>query len=335
MTTAQISVSNARTPDLSVVLVTHGRFESIRKTVEHLTAQTAREQMELVIMAPAATAASLERAAKTAFPASRVVPSNAAWSAPESRAAGIRAALAPVVVFAEDHSFPDANWAAALIQAHQGPWTVVGPVIDNANPGGFTSWANLFLNYGSWVAPSSRPATREVHHLPGHNSSYKRAALLGYEDRLGAMLEAESFLHWELHSQGHRLCLEPRARTFHLNITLPSAFVLEHLYVGRVFGGLRAQQWPLPRRMLAILTTPLIPFRRVLTVLGDIRIAGRQRQLLPGILPAVFVGLICRAVGELIGHILGPGASMERLSEYEVDRMRYLSKADRVSESLI
>ena len=318
-----------------MILVTHDRFELIRKTVEHLKAQTACGQMELVIVAPAVTAASLQQAAMAVFPASRVVASQREQSAAESRATGIRAALAPVVVFAEDHCFPDAGWAAALIEAHKGPWTVVGPVIDNANPDGFTSWANLFLNYGAWAAPSSRPAMREVHHLPGHNSSYKRAALLGYGDRLGAMLEAESFLHWELHAQGHRLSLEPRARTFHLNITLPSAFILEHLYVGRLFGAMRAQQWPLARRILAILTTPLIPFRRVLTVLADIRVAGRQKQLLPGVLPAVMVGLSCRAVGELVGHILGPGAAMERLSEYEVDRMRYLSKRDRASQLLV
>ena len=43
----------------------------------------------------------------------------------EGNAAGVRRARAPVVVFAEDHSFPLPGWAAALVERHDGrgpPW---------------------------------------------------------------------------------------------------------------------------------------------------------------------------------------------------------------------
>jgi hypothetical protein len=37
---------------MSVVLVTPGRYDSIRKTMEHLLVQTVMDQLEIVIVAP-------------------------------------------------------------------------------------------------------------------------------------------------------------------------------------------------------------------------------------------------------------------------------------------
>jgi hypothetical protein len=39
---------------MSVVLVTPGRYETIRKTMQHLQAQTVADQLEIVIVAPSA-----------------------------------------------------------------------------------------------------------------------------------------------------------------------------------------------------------------------------------------------------------------------------------------
>lgn len=318
-------------PALSVVLIARGRYETIAKTVAHLSAQTARDQLELVIVVPEEGASTFAQSARADFPAVYVVALDTIRSAADARASGVRSAHAPVVVFAEDHSYPDPNWAAALISAHEGPWSAVGPVIDNGNPRGMTSWANLFLNYGPWAAPVVESRGREVEHLPGHNSSYKRAVLMSYGSRLGAMLEAESFLHWQLRAQGHRLYLDPRAKTYHVNVTRPSAFIAEHFLIGRMFGAFRARQLSLPRRVLAILTTPLTPLRRTPAILGDVFRTGRNRQLLPWILPTVLAGLAFRALGEMAGCVLGVGDAVQRLSEYEFDRMRYISTRDRMA----
>src|SRR5205823_2114181 len=123
-------------------------------------------------------------------------------------------ASAPVVVFCEDHAFPEPGWAVALIDAHRGPYAAVGPVIVNANPRSLISDADCLIGYGPWLHPSPGG---EMSHLPGHNSSYKRASLLEYGDRLPSMLEAETVLHWDLRARGLRLYLEPRARLAHTN----------------------------------------------------------------------------------------------------------------------
>lgn len=64
------------------------------------------------------------------------------------------------------------------------------------------SWADLFIGYSPWLAPSS---SREAEFLPGHNTSYKRAVLLEYGDQLDSMMQAETVLHWNLRSKGHHL----------------------------------------------------------------------------------------------------------------------------------
>ena len=41
-----------RLPEMSVVVVTPDRYETIRKTIRHLKAQTVREKLEIVFVAP-------------------------------------------------------------------------------------------------------------------------------------------------------------------------------------------------------------------------------------------------------------------------------------------
>src|SRR5207244_2412948 len=121
---------------------------------------------------------------------------------------GIRQAKAAIVALAEDHCFPDPQWAERLIASYQGPWTAVGPAVRNANPKTAVSCADLLIGYGPWLAPSS---SREAEFLPGHNTSYKRAVLLEYGNRLDSMMQAETVLHWNLRSKGHRLFMESTA----------------------------------------------------------------------------------------------------------------------------
>ena len=177
---------------MSVVLVTPDGYETIRTTMKHLRAQTVRDRLEIVLVVPSTGALHLDHAELKEFLQCRVVEVGAVRSIAEGNAAGVRQASAPVVALAEDHTYPDPGWAAALIEAHQHSWAAVGAAVRNANPKSVTSWADFLIAYGSW----SEPATvGEVEHLPGHNSSYKRAILLDYGPKLEAMLGAESVLH--------------------------------------------------------------------------------------------------------------------------------------------
>jgi len=259
---------------MSVVIVTPDRYETIRKTVQHLRAQTVSDRLELVIVAPSAGQLGLDDRELKDFFQFRVVEVGAISSIARAYAAGIRQASAPVVVLSEDHSFPETRWAEALIERHREPWAVVGPAVRNANPDGLISWADFLLGYGAWLDPAPGG---EIDHLPGHNSSYKRAILLDYDPELEALLEAECVLHSDLMRRGYRFYLEEAAKTAHLNFGRVSPWIPYLVQAGRVFAAARARRWPLRRRMLYAGGAPLIPFVRLWRIRSDIRRPGRRK----------------------------------------------------------
>jgi len=313
-------------PLLSVVVVTPDRFATVRKTVRHLRSQSISARMEVLIVAPTAEGLGLDESELREFYAYRVVEVGHMRSTARARAAGVRAASAEVVALVEDHAFPAPGWAEAIVKRHAEGWAAVGPVMTNANPRSATSWANLLIEYAPWLEPSEAGG-RE--HLPGHNGSYKRALLLGYGERLEAMLDAESVLHWDLRSRGHKLFLEPRARTFHQNFSAFAPSLALRFNGGRLFASSRARGWPAWRRALYACASPLIPFVRLARIVGELTKPGRPRHLLPKLLPALLALLAFDGAGEFVGYALGAGDSMRRLSDMEFHRGRYLAARDR------
>jgi hypothetical protein len=300
---------------MSVIIATE-RFETIRKTIQHLHAQTMRDQLEIVIAAPTAEALAFNPEEVEGFFGVRVVEVGSITVLPWARATAIRHASAPIVAMAESHSFPSPGWAEALLDAHRGPWAVVGPVFTNANPASALSRSNLVADYGKWM---SHAAAGELSDLPGRNIAYKRAVLQEYDTELEAMMEVETIFHWELRRKGHRFYLEPRATTAHVNVSLPWPWLVERFNAGRWFAGARSWRWPLVRRLLYAAGSPLIPLIRMRRTLLDIRQA-RQGYLLR-ILPALFVGLIVGAGGEMLGYVLGAGPAKRFVSQIELYKL--------------
>jgi hypothetical protein len=308
------------TIELSVILATD-RLDTIRQTLAHLTAQTARDRVELVVVTPSAFELD-----GNGFGGVRVVESDAeAIDVARLRADGIRAASAPAVLLAETHSFPAPDSLERLIERHREPWMAVGQAICNGNPRTMRSWTNLFLDYGPWADPCAGGALRE---LPTHNSSFKRADLLACGDELPELLRYSEGINAALRARGGRLFLEPRARTFHVNVSRTGSWVVERAAAGRAFAGARARGWPGWRRAVYACGSPLIPLVRGRRVLRDIRRTGRSAELLPRIVPTLAIGLAVSALGELAGYALGPGRAPRLIGEMELRRMPHVARAD-------
>src|SRR5262245_31731831 len=118
-----------RDPALSVIITTPDSYATISNLVAALRAQTARDALELVILAPSANAVRSGIADFKDFCGWRIVEIDALRSVAQAKAAGIRCATAPLVVLTEDHSLPDPGWARALIDAHRDNWAAVGPAM--------------------------------------------------------------------------------------------------------------------------------------------------------------------------------------------------------------
>ncbi|NIQ79905.1 MAG: glycosyltransferase [Anaerolineae bacterium] len=305
---------------LSVILAAPDRHETIRGTIKHLRSQTVSDMLEVVIVAPSEDALGDDDSELRAFRRYRVVEVGEISSIAQAYGAGIRQASAPVVVLAEDHSFPDDGWAGALIEAHKKPWAAVGPVVRNANPDSMVSWANFLISYAPWLDPAPSGVANQ---LPGHNSSYKRAVLLDYGPALEVMLEAETVLHWDLAAKGHQLYLEPAAKTSHVNFEVFSVWMREQYHSGRVFAAARSRRWSFRRRFLYAGAGPLIPLVRIRRIVRELRRPGRPHHLIPAILPVLMLGLALSAAGETIGYVLGAGDAAHRIRKLECRRVRH------------
>jgi glycosyl transferase family 2 len=312
--------------DLSVVVITPDAFDTVRRTVRALAAQEVRNRIEIVLVAPPRAFPPPDEPDLRGFHGVRKVEVPSLQSSACARALGVRAATAPVVAFVEDHAFPSAGWASALIERHRESWAAVAPSVINGNPGSLISWANLVIEYGPWLHPVAGGPTS---HLPGHNGSYKRDVLLAYGDRLEAMIEAETVLHWDLRMQGHKLYLEPAARMAHVNFSDPWTWIPLRFNGGRLFAACRGRSWSVFRRALYAAAAPLIPLVRLARTVRDLLRPGRPRRLLPRLFLPLAVGLAIDGLGEMVGYAFGMGNAMRVLTDMEFDRRRHLNARDR------
>lgn len=298
-------------PELSAVLPT-GHLLQAHWTIRALAMRADEVRLELIVLyehgePPTAGDPMLARFAGTRF-----IRTDTTRSAAAARALGVEAAGAPVAVFAEPHCFPRAGWARALVDAHaEGEWTVVGPQFECGNPSD-ASVAILLSDYTDWVAPAER---REMKHLPGHNSAYRRDSLLAVAE-LPALLEAESVLHQRLRELGGRLLHEPAATVGHRNFTRPRCVWPERRAVGQAFAATRARGWSLPRRLAAAVGSVLLPPLLIARRLAQARRRGHGPALVRG-LPAVITASCAQAVGEALGYLVGLGDAPRRLGLYE------------------
>jgi hypothetical protein len=302
---------------MSVIVITPDRYETVRKTMRHLRAQTVKDRLEIVLVVPTREEAEIDESELKEFCQYRILEVGEVTSIAGANAVGVRHAAAPIIALTEDHSFPDPDWAEALIRAHCQPYAAVGPVVRNANPNSIVSWADLLIGYGPWLDPA--PAGT-VDYLPGHNSSYKRAVLLEYGDELEAMLEAETILHWDLRAKGYQLYLEPAAKTAHANFGRLSSWMPVQFHWGRLFAANRAQRWPWRRRMFFAAGSPLIPLVRLGRVIRELWHPGRQRGLIFWVLPALLLGLCLDGLGQMMGYAFGAGNATQRLGRAEFHR---------------
>jgi hypothetical protein len=319
-------MSGSARPSLSVVLPAD-RFETIREVVAALREQGDSESLELVVVTPSEQGLGLPPAATAGFAGARIVElGDRGFSPHRARAAGVRAATAPLVAFGETHSFPEPGWAAALLAAHSGPWAAVGPALRNENPKSAISRANLFIDFGPFV---DRTEAGTMPDLPGHNTCYKRQLLLAYGDGLDELVESDTLLHADLRARGYALYLEPAAVARHRNLTGPFWFV-ERFDHDRIWAVARSRDWPWQRRLLYVVGSPLIPLVRFLRVFRDVRRAGRARDML--MLAALVGGLLAGAAGELAGYAVGrTGGSSARMDDVEINRDAYAGRGRRRS----
>ena len=311
---------------LSAILNMPANFDRIRKTIHHLRAQTCRDVLELVIVTTPEKTALVEKDLLEPLAAWQVVEIAEMPSTGAGYAAGILRARAPLVVMCEDHSFPEPDWAEALIHAQQEDCAAVAPMMHNGNPASTVSWANFLLTFIEWFSPDPG---RPLQSGPGHNTSYKRDVLREYPN-LDQALISERVLHIDMISKGYRIRMDARAVTHHVNISLPRSYLTHSFFGGRIFGAWRAERWPKARTLVYACAFPLVPIvrlRRIWKLLNTP--AKRKASRFWASLPWIVAGLTAHAFGEAVGYVAGEGRAMERYMDFEANRIDHLRSPDR------
>ena len=316
-------LSGPPSPRLTVVTVSPEGWKNVRDVLAALRAQTVRGALEVLLVVPRRNGLPVPEAETTGFAAFRVVECGPIRSTGAAIAAGVRAASAPYVAYAEEHSVWDARWAEMLLDAHSRGYAAVSGAIGNANPRTRTSWACLYSDFGPWVAPG-REGERET--LPSHHTSYETDVLLGYGSRLDGMLECEGVLQGDLRRRGRRLHFRTDAVSAHWNISRPASFLQAGFLGGRIYGAARARdaRWSWPRRLFFAAASPLVPFLLARRRAAFLRNTASQERP-AGLLPFLLIHGFAHVAGEVAGVLFGAGDAPRQRSLIELRRHRYLT----------
>jgi len=83
------------------------------------------------------------------------------------------------------------------------------------------------------------------------------------------------------------------------------------------------------KRLFYAAASPLIPLVRFARIVGGLLAPGRPSALLWRCGPLLMLGLICDGMGQFAGYLAGAGHSAATLSNYEFNRIRFITEADR------
>ncbi len=316
-------------PQIAMIVITDDTFETCRRSTEYLSLQTIVDKVELVVVCPSSRRLEADTALLESFGTHRIVEVGQSVSTGQMLAAGVRSAESPYVFYVEEHNFPPPETAERVLAfIAEGNKVAVGLSMRPANPG-LVAWAHLYGQFGHAVSPIE---SGEVVRLGGHHAVYSREILLDYGHELEDLLDNEAVLHEELRHRGVKLFIFGGVVVPHVQVSDFRTY-LRHEYIAqRIFGSARASVlgWTPLRRLVYVLGSPLIPFLRTWRVLVNIRRTGRNRELLPQIIPVVVAGNIAGAIGEAMGYVFGsrPKDVSDRL-EIELDRYAFVNKTDR------
>jgi hypothetical protein len=176
------------------------------------------------------------------------------------------------------------------------------------------------MGYGKWALPIK---SGEQDFLMEHNSSYKRAVLLEYGDRLEEMLESETVLQYDLASKGCIFWLEAGTSTEHVCYGKWGPWLDCMQWHGRIFGAHRAVNWSRGRRALYFFGAPLIPLVRLNRIRHTVSRAGLAPLHRSRVLAAILVGLSAEAAGQAIGYAFGGGGTAAQSLYHEFHRERH------------
>ena len=226
------------------------------------------------------------------------------------RAAGYRAAEAPIVAITEDHCRVPQDWARRMLDAHAAhPEAVaVGGSVANGATRNTIDWASFLVVQVTQMTPIfSGPSNR----LAGAvNVSYRRSVLEAIDefDGLGAM----DMLHQrDLQDGGAAMIADDNIRVLHDQSLGWAGTVRIHYHAGRTFAAFVRRRMDMVGlvRLVGVLLIPYARFARAI-VIGQRKGYG---AVLWRTWPLILLLYLVQAAGQVVGFTAGPGDSPRKV----------------------
>jgi len=320
---------------LAVIFAVRGRLSNVQKTLDCLITQTAADRIDLVVSAN--TPALLQEVEE--YVLSRGVLANPRFllhQTPELATARLLAAKqvsAEILTLAEDHCFPEANFAEELLGVFDSSAEILAaaPVIHNPNPGSAVSRAYFLLAHGILNPAPGSCRTEEAAGLPWHNTTYRRAAFLAAAREVG-LVQAEGLLQAEIrrHHPDARFVHCHHTVLRHVNISKLVPAFRHAFHGGRIFGAERAKytRWGWVTRLQRVVLFPLVALLKMLRCASLLLDRASFSRTLTNIATACLLAL-AHALGEATGIASGIGKSATYYTDLDYDRARFLNPAER------
>lgn len=290
-------------PRLSVIVASMHPGDDLPSALRHLTHGRTASDVEVILVERASASESQKRMEAPDCVVRIGVPDTA--TLPRLLGTALEHARGEIIAMTDTRCELHEGWVAALLQAHERPYPVIGGAVEPGALRRLVDWAAYLTEYGQFMLPLTEGIAAE---LPGNNISMKRWVLeRGREFAQGEFWKT----YWcgQLQADGLQLHLAPQLIVRYRRDYDLWPFLIRRFHHGRCFAGMRVRQLSALERVAYIAGAPVLP---VLLLARTVRAVLPKRRYLGKVvlaMPVIFLAVLSWAVGELIGYFSGPGGS--------------------------
>jgi glycosyltransferase involved in cell wall biosynthesis len=295
------NLSVTMTPhQVSVIIPSYNSFGTIAKSLAALQKQQTDAAFEIVVIDSSTDGAA--DLIENEFPGVSLIRSEQRLYPGAARNLGISTADGEILAFTDADCIADPGWIEAIVQAHKSDESVIGGIVENANPDNSVGWGYYFTEFNHW---SPGAAKGHVTEIPTCCLSMKRQAY----DRWGPFRAegycSDTLFHWRRAKDGEFPYLDPAIRVGHIN---PGGLfhMLEHeAFHGKYFARVRAryQRLSKSRLLLNLISAPLLPFLLFGRAATRVYSRGHYRSEFLRYALQTFAGIFCWSAGEFAGYL--------------------------------
>jgi len=233
----------------------------------------------------------------------------------------VEEARAPIVAFIEDHTYADAHWARAVVDAFERPEVaIVNYAMRDAGAQSWLSRSILFAEYGRWMDPAQEGP---VAIAALHNVAYRVELLRRSGSRLSERLESAHQLHRSIQRAGGVAWLASTAIASHQDWPTFRDSCRANGIMKRLYSGLLVESgWGWPRRIAYAAAMSVATLLHVGRLAWSVRRRPRLWSTFVTSLPVTVPLFLYSSYQEALGYLLGPGEARDAFTHMEVGQRR-------------